>query len=251
MAVKNSTLQLAKILAYILGRRPDEYGLVVDADGFVTIKDLLKALGEEKDLRYVRGGHLKEISVALPDAPIEILETRIRATSRTHLPGYAPADNLPKLLYTCVRRKAYPVVLENGVLPGSQPMVVLSSDRTMAERIGRRSDPVPVLLTVSVQQAQEKQVRFLSAGSALYLAEKIPVSCFTGPLPPKVQDTLVSPAVRTVPAVPKQPGSFFPDFLDNRSGGPPEKKDRRGKRPDWKQDRKRMIRMERKKRPWV
>jgi putative RNA 2'-phosphotransferase len=34
------------MLSYVLGRRPDEFGLVPDADGFVRLKDLLKALHE-------------------------------------------------------------------------------------------------------------------------------------------------------------------------------------------------------------
>jgi len=43
-----SPQNLAKMLAYVLGRRPDEFGLIPDAEGFVRIKDLLKALHEEE-----------------------------------------------------------------------------------------------------------------------------------------------------------------------------------------------------------
>ncbi len=247
--MKSPTVQLAKTLAYVLGRRPDEFGLVTDSEGFVKIKDLLKAFGEEKDLPHIRRGQLYEIIATIPDAPFEIGENLIRAKDRTHLVRHHPPEILPKLLYVCVRRKAYPVVLENGIVPTSFTQVVLSSDPDMARRIGSRNDISPVLLTVSVQQARDTGVRFLSAGGTLYLAETVPAGCFTGPPLTKVQEETSSREPKIVPTPSKQPGSFFPDpaaIFSEEGHGP---KDRRGSRSDWKRDRKRMQRMERKKGP--
>lgn len=247
--MKSPAVRLARMLAYVLGRRPHEFGLITDLQGYVKVKDLLKALGEEEGLRYVRAGHLKEIIVTMPDAPIEIEDGRIRAKDRTHLALQTPAETLPKLLFTCVRRKAYPVVLERGISPGGHQLVVLSSDQTMALRIGRRSDGTPVLLTVSVQQALDAQVRFLSAGGNLYLSEEIPPGCFTGPPLRKVHEEVIHREPKKPKPVPKQPGSVFPDPADILSGSGMDKKDRKGKGPDWKRDRKRMQRVERKKGP--
>lgn len=249
MTKNNQTAQLAKNLAYLLGRRPDEFGIVTDSEGFVKIKDLLKALREEKDLRYVRRGHLEEILFALPDAPIEILTDRVRAKDRSHLQPQTPAEKLPKLLYICVRRKAYPVVLENGISFIGRPPAVLSSDRGMAERIGRRNDASPVLLTVSVQQAREAGARFFSAGGTLYLTERVPPGCFTGPPPAKVHEAPPSREDRSAPAAAEYPGSYFPDPACIQPGAPKGRPDRRGGGPGWKRDRKRMIRTERKKGP--
>ncbi|MCK4729362.1 MAG: RNA 2'-phosphotransferase, partial [Desulfobacterales bacterium] len=39
--------QLEKMMSYILGRRPDEFGLALNDQGFVRLKDLLKAISEE------------------------------------------------------------------------------------------------------------------------------------------------------------------------------------------------------------
>ena len=49
MPQKGSPKQLAKFLNYVLGRRPDEFGLVTDKEGFVKIKDLIKATSEEEE----------------------------------------------------------------------------------------------------------------------------------------------------------------------------------------------------------
>ena len=48
MGTRKSVKQLEKWLKYILERRPDEFGLVPNPEGYVKIKDLLKAIGEDK-----------------------------------------------------------------------------------------------------------------------------------------------------------------------------------------------------------
>ena len=79
MAASRTPKYLAKILATLLARPPEELALVPDAEGFVKIKELLKALHEEEGFGYVNRSHLNEIVLSVPDAPIEIRENRIRA----------------------------------------------------------------------------------------------------------------------------------------------------------------------------
>ena len=185
MGKAKSPQSLAKLLIYILGRRPDEFGLVTDANGFVKIKDLLKALKEEEGWKYVRRSHLDEILYSLTDPPFEILDKQIRAKCRDQLSLPKPAHDPPKLLFTCIRRRAYWSVSEKGIFPTGYHQVVLSSDQEQAMRIGKRVDPNPVLLTIQVQKSIAKGVRFYQTGKALFLAESIPASCFSGPPLPK------------------------------------------------------------------
>ena len=117
MAQKRSPQQLAKFLNYVLGRKPDEFGLVTDKEGFVKIKELIKATIEEEGLKYVRRSHINEIMITLPNHGLEVAENLIRAINREHLPKQSFALNPPKLLYTCVREKAYPYVLDKGIMP--------------------------------------------------------------------------------------------------------------------------------------
>lgn len=185
MAKQRSPKQLAKFIDYILARRPDEFGLVVDAEGFVKIKELLKTLNEEVGWKYVRRSHLDEIVITLKRPSFEILENKIRAKTRDHLPKTTQVQDPPKLLYTCVRRKAYPSVREKGIYPSGQHHVVLSSNHELAQRIGKRMDPSPVMLTVHTQHSAHKGVRYHQAGKALFLSEHIPADCFSGPPLPK------------------------------------------------------------------
>jgi len=200
---------LAKFLAYILGHKPDQFGLVPDPDGFIRIKDLLKVLSEEEGWRHIRRSHINEILITLPHPPIEIGENRIRAGSREKLPPLCIASNLPKLLYTCIRKRAYSHVLDKGISPMGQSHVVLSSTREIAQRIGHRIDQEPILLTVNIDQARGRGVIFHQSGSLIFLTEHIPAEVFSGPPLPKQRIELKREDKPITAAAPKLPGSFL------------------------------------------
>jgi len=241
MSRLNELKKQAKFLTYILGMRPDEFGLVPDKDGFVKIKDLLKAIHEEEGWRAFRQSNINEIMISLPQSPLEISEKAIRARNRESLPVRMPPENPPKLLYTCIRRKALFAVVDKGIFPMGRKHVILSSDKDMALRIGRRFDASPALLTVHVDNAIQAGILLLQLGEKLFLAKDIPVGCFTSPPLPK-EPRQNQPKE---PDKPKErdrtPGSFFPDLSDQATPADLKKqtrKQRREKDIAWKKSRK-------------
>ena len=64
--------RLAKFLSYVLGRQPDEFGLVADEHGWVRLKDLIKALGEEPGWRHVRRHEIRDLTLTHGPPAIEI-----------------------------------------------------------------------------------------------------------------------------------------------------------------------------------
>jgi putative RNA 2'-phosphotransferase len=250
MGQRKSPKQLARFVSYVLGRKPDEFGLVLHPNGFVKLKEFLKAIHEEEGWSYVRRSHIEEIIISLSDPPIEIYEDSIRATCRDHLPGQIQVATLPRLLYTCVRRKAYPFVLERGIFPGSHLYVILSSVKDMADKIGKRIDPQPVALTVHTHQAVAAGVIFYQTGEALYRTEFLPVGCFSGPLLPKRK---IETTPRRQPEDPgKQvlPGSFLID-LEGSSGAIKNASHRKkSKKSDPKKETKRIKKGRREPPPW-
>ena len=247
MKQKSKPHQLSVMLAYILERRPDEFGLIPDENGYVRIKDLLKALNEEDGWGYVRESHIHEVFLSVSEKLFEISENLIRAKNRDQLPKRSPADQLPKLLYTCIRKRAHPHVIEKGISPAGRHHVVLSSDISMAERIGKRIDPSPVTLIVQVQKAVSEGVAFIQAGEVLFLAEFIPPDCFTGPPLPKQKPDIKKTPVPEVPAVEPHPGSFFADPEAMQARKKEKLRDKKKKQMDrdkekrWKKDQKRKI----------
>lgn len=216
MVQQQSPEKLARFLDYILGRRPDEFGLVPDSEGFVSIKDLLKVMQEEEGWRFVRQGALNEVVLSLPDAPVEISGKQIRAVERDLLPSPTAPESLPKLLYAAVREKAHAAVLEKGILPlGGLPHVVMSSDRAMAERIGSRIDTEPLILTIQVEWATQRGVRIRQFGENLFLSPSIPVGAFMAPpLPKEKPEISLNKKLEEAPVRAKTPGSFTLTLAD-------------------------------------
>jgi putative RNA 2'-phosphotransferase len=239
MSSKQSIRILSKFIAYILGRQPDEFGLIPDNDGFIKIKDLLKALSEEDGWRHVRRSHINEILYTASDPPFEIQDERIRAIDRDDLPRPTEANKPPKLLYTCVRRKAYPHVSERGISPLGHSQVILSSSRLMAERLGKRMDTTPVVLTIQVEKSVNQNVVFYQMGNTLFLSERIPPGCFSGPPLPKQKPEQKQNREPAQPSPDNLAGSFKLNVenIGRRSFGKGKKKE-----IAWKTGRKRMRR---------
>ncbi|MDL2268746.1 RNA 2'-phosphotransferase [Desulfosarcina sp. OttesenSCG-928-A07] len=234
--------KLAKRLAAVLGRNPDELGLVLDQNGFVGIKDLLQALNEEDGWRHIRRHDLAEVVYSLAPCPVEMDENQIRATNRDQLitPKPPEKNNLPKLAWYAVRRRRYPVVLERGMEPAAATGIVLSREPEMALRIGRRRDSDPVMLTVNLSHLIRYNVTLQCYGNLL-LADQLPVGTFTGPVL-RTRDDLSAksqraPEVRPLPPV--HAGSYFPDLSPKAPWEKKTEKHPEREKNQWKSERRR------------
>ncbi len=248
MSNQKSAKNLAKFLTYILGRRPDEFGLAPDDEGFVKIKDLIKSINEEDGWRHVRKSMIEELNLILPNPPFEVREGYIRAKSREQLVKSSLTETIPKLLFTCVTRKSYPFILEKGVLPTIHKLVILSSDKEMSIRIGKRKDSSPVLLTVNSTAVLNAGIELIRSGKILFLADFLPKDCYSGPLQSKKTAETKKKPVTAPPEKPKSPGSFtLKQEQDTGYRKPPKVK--RGGQTSWKQNKKRIRREKRKEWP--
>ncbi len=242
--------RLGKFISYILCRKPEEFGLIPDQNGWVKIKELLKAICEEDGWRYVRKSHINEILLTLKKPPIEIKDAFIRAKNRDELATREIVEfhDLPKLLYSCVRQRAYPHVLEKGLSPAGTDYVIMSKRRKMAERIGKRNDQAPVLLTIQVKKSFQKGASFKKAGEMLYLTDYIAPDCFTGPPLPKEKEEIKKQAKAKKDETPKisgTPGSFLLDASDDMERRKRTRLERKRKEIPWKKERKRLKRQKR------
>ncbi len=232
--------QFAKTAAYILGRRPDEFGLILDDNGYVAIKEFIKAVSELDGWRHIRLNHVTEIPLMMDHSPVEIDDGRIRAADRSLLPRPAPCPDPPKLLYICVSRKSYPTVVIDGIRPTFYPRVISTPDSDLARQWGKRRDNNPVNLAIQTADAVQKGLRFDRLGENIFLSDAVPVGCFTGPPLPKetVKEKKGKPADPIDQyARQSQAGSFF---LTPPPRAPQSKS--ADKDMSWKQHKKRLRR---------
>jgi len=184
---KRKVANLNRLLHYILGNKPDEFGLVPDKEGYVSLKDLLKAINEESHMAYVRESHIQEVLLHNRDGFFEITEKKIRSIKRTFSPVDRDHDRVhpPKTLFKGVKRKTYPFILKSGLLPGSKEYIVMIKDKDLAMRIAHRLDQKPIILEIKAQIAAENGIPFFLFGDSIYLADKIPIQFISGPPLPK------------------------------------------------------------------
>ncbi|NOY69868.1 MAG: hypothetical protein GXP53_10365 [Deltaproteobacteria bacterium] len=185
-----------KFLRYILERRPDEFGLVPDENGWITLKSLLQAFAETEDWRHIRKNDIKEL-LFYPDCGMEISENRIRAKDRRRLPVFKPCIEVPKLLYTCVRRRAYSAVLDKGLFSGPGGRITCFADLKLAKKAGERFDPKPVLLTIHTSSSTAREIKFSRFGEFIFLCDMVPAGAFTGPSLGNVLKTEPEKAAKT------------------------------------------------------
>lgn len=194
-------------MSYVLGKRPDEFGLVPDREGYISLKEFLKAVKEEPLMGYIRESHVRETLLQDKEGIFEILENKIRSTKRDYHLSFDNRDfTPPKILYKGVKRKTYPSILKYGLLPGAGEHVVMTGDKDFAVRIARRLDQKPIILEIRARTAAEGGVDFYPFGDSIYLSDRVPARYISGPALPKElpakKETLVKPREIT-------PGSFI------------------------------------------
>jgi putative RNA 2'-phosphotransferase len=243
MKHSHSVDKLAKMLVYMLGRQPDEFGLCPNENGYVKIKDLLKALGEEPGWRHVRLHQIREVLYTTHTPMVEMATNLIRAVDRSSLFSPEIPATLPKLLYYPIRQRAYPVVLEKGLPPGaSRCRIILADDLVLAHRLGRRIDPSPVILTVNSDKACKYGATIWLFGKQLFLSDCLPPGSFSGPPLPKNRPELKKVNKSEPQDAPKTPGSYHLDLAIAQPAKSQANKGSRQRKNDWKRARKKMSR---------
>lgn len=222
---------LAKFLTYILCHRPDEFGLVLDEEGFAPVKQVLQVVSSEPGFGWVRRRHLEELA-SLPSPPrfelrAEGLRGLIPGPARVRRPGAEP----PPLLYLAIPPKAHAGVFASGLKAPPGRELVLAGTPEQALKLGRRRSPEPVLVTVHAGRALGAGINFEGYGESLFLAGSIPRE-FLQLAPPPVKPAKAESAKTPPPKV--VPGSVPLDLAQFLSGPRPIRgKDRKGE-PAWK-----------------
>jgi len=236
---KKQIAKLEKLFYYVLALRPDEFGLVLDRDGYITVKELVRAIQEEPGWAFVRPAHVQEIVTF--QAP-ERFETsadrnRVRAKASAGADGswQLKQTQLPKVLFMAVRRRAYPHMLEKGLEPppGSEFLVAAASEEA-ALRIGKRKDPEPVPIRIETAKLGPGHEPALSCNDTLFLLRRLPADAITGPPLPKQREER--------PVKKKKEKNPFADMTVAEILSPtapaPKERDGRKSKHSWKQERR-------------
>lgn len=239
---------LAATLVYVLGHRPDEFGLVPNVEGFIPVKRLIQALREEPEWSHVREATLREVLVSEKRELFDCQGPLIRCIERRFtLDLENPVPTPSGMLFSPIRKRAHPHVLEHGLELRSDGPYVLTRDKETATRIGLRTDSSPVILEIHIPARREGAVPVFGFGS-LFLVLEISSEDIVGPPLSKDQRKEQELKAKTTPKQAKrspkdrdfQVGTFF---LDPQRDPDPFRKAAKGrKQRTWKEKTRRLRR---------
>lgn len=168
---------LGRVMTGILRHFPDKYGLEIDAQGWISLPDLVKGIAQHhRGYHWLRPHHL--IAIAQSDAKgrYEIRGDRIRATygHTVEVALDLPTENIPDLLFFPVTTEESAIVLEVGLKPSDRKKVHLSRTAGDARTAGSVRTPEPVILSIDAHQAREDGLVIMQAGKTVFLVDQVP-----------------------------------------------------------------------------
>jgi len=237
--------ELARMLTYVLCHRPDEFGLVLDDEGYVAVKALLAALAAEPGWGHVRRHHLEQLTALMQPPRFEVAGGRFRALNPAPAQLRRPVGEVPGLLYIAVPPKVHEVVFESGLKAPAGQELLLAESPEAALKFGRRRSPEPVLVTIQARAAAGEGVTFQRYGEAFYLASEVPRRFLNLAPPPQKPEKAKPEKVKAPPPLPGTVVLDLPAFLEK----PPQARGK-GKKgePAWKSG-ARALRRERRRPP--
>ncbi|NPA47978.1 MAG: RNA 2'-phosphotransferase [Thermococci archaeon] len=172
-----SRVRVSKLMAYILRHSPEEFGLKPDAEGFVPLGELVKAL--QTAYPGVTEGFVREIVARDPKGRYEIRDGRIRARY-----GHSFAvsldheeDRESRILYHGTPRRNLEMIRREGLRPMRRQFVHLSTSREEAIETGRRHGRDVVLLIIDADCLRRKGLKVYKAGRNVRIVKRVPPDC--------------------------------------------------------------------------
>ena len=170
-------VRLSKTISHALRHKPEDYGLMLDAEGWVAVDDLLEALRRRLGSRRVIDlASIKTIIVESEKQRFELHDGKIRAfyghSTSTKIEREAVTP--PELLYHGTTYEAAQAILREGLRSMKRQYVHLSTDAKTARIVGLRRTGKPVILRISALEAHQQGIKFYLGNEDIWMADEIP-----------------------------------------------------------------------------
>ncbi|MBN1109405.1 MAG: RNA 2'-phosphotransferase [Methanomassiliicoccales archaeon] len=169
--------QLGRTLAGALRHFPERFGLDMDEQGFVSIREFINALrNSNRRYHWLRPHHIIAIIETDPKGRYQISNDMMRATygHSLDLDLRLPTEDIPERLYYPATPEEADIILETGLRPSDRKMVHLSKTFQDALSAGRVRVENPVILEVDTAAAIEAGNVISKAGKTVFLVREIP-----------------------------------------------------------------------------
>ena len=169
---KKQLQKLKKLLLNLLAKNPSEFMLVTEADGWLRITDIHKAL-MEIGVTHLTPKALLQYFLLYGFNEFETDEKNKLVRARLPREGiflYRP-KNPPPFLFVPIRPKAFWATEKQGIGPQGKKWLPLFASRSKALIFGKRFHHSPLIIKVLAEMAHQAEIIFYYAGSQLYLID--------------------------------------------------------------------------------
>ncbi|MFO1183490.1 MAG: RNA 2'-phosphotransferase [Bauldia sp.] len=168
-------VRISKFLSLVLRHEPEAIGLVIDAEGWTDVDDLIaKAsaacmpITRNDLLTVVRTSDKRRFSLSADGRRIRAAQGHSIAVDLA-LPPREP----PNVLFHGTATRFLAAILREGLEPRSRRHVHLSLDEATARRVGQRHG-TPAILTVDAAAMHAAGLAFYLADNGVWLTERVP-----------------------------------------------------------------------------
>ncbi len=169
--------RLGRTMAGTLRHFPEKFGLTMDEQGFVPMRDFINAM-KRSNQRYhwLRPHHIIALIETDPKGRYQCSNDLIRATygHSIDLDLRLPTDNIPGLLYYPTTPEEADIILETGLKPSDRKLVHLSKTYGDAFNAGRVRTETPVILEIDATRAIGSGLEIQRAGRTVFLVHEVP-----------------------------------------------------------------------------
>ena len=167
--------KIVRTLAAIL--RHGKFGLDMDAQGNVSLKDVMAKIRERNPrMNWLRARHIEALVETDPKGRYVISNGKIRATYGHTIPLDIRLDceDIPDELFYPATPEEAEIILESGIFPSDRAMVHLSRGYRDAVRAGSVRTEDPVILVIDTGVCMELGSDIGRAAKTVYLCRSVP-----------------------------------------------------------------------------
>lgn len=169
--------RIGRTMAGALRHFPENFGLEMDEQGFVNLREFVRALqNHQRRFHWVRPHHIIAVIETDPKGRYQVSNDLIRATygHSIELDLRLPTDDIPSELFYPTTQEEADIILETGLMPSDRKMVHLSKTYGDAMSAGRVRTDDPVILVIDTERAMEDGFEIGRAGRTVFLSREVP-----------------------------------------------------------------------------
>jgi len=168
-------VKISRTISYALRHHPDDFELVLDDEGWVSVPALLTALGERNHEQTT----VEDIVAIMAQSDKQRFEMRdgmIRAYYGHSIPQKVLRELAipPATLFHGTTQEAAKAIEVEGLKPMGRQYVHLSDEEATARTVALRRTSHPVILRINALQAHEHGIKFYYGNDMVWLADSIP-----------------------------------------------------------------------------